>query len=514
MENQTKIKYFLYCRKSSEDKEKQVLSLDSQTTEMKRLANNLGLEVVKTITESKSAKKPNNRPQFDDMVNLIKRGGEKQNYGILCWKIDRLSRNPIDSATIQWLLQTGKLQVIQTMERQYLPSDNVLLFSVESGMANQYILYLSKNVKRGNRTKLEQGGWPGPAPFGYLNDKATKTIIVDTKTEHYIANIFDLYANTTSLSIKDVAEMMYEEGLRTITGKKVYAGSIHRTLNNPFYSGIMVKHGKSYIGKHKPLISTELFNKAKQKLEGNQHPKQQKRFFAFRGFLQCSNCGCALTGETVTKKIKTTGEIKKYNYYRCTNGKGICEAHKKYLSEHNISEQVSNKFTNIAFDEELIDIAYEAKKLKFKSKNDYVDKSRENIDNQLKLTKQKQDRLLDSYLAGLAPQAVYEAKVKDLQNEEVALKNQLKNVKKNDKGSTTLELTKEAFLLANFASKHFLEAKENKKQELLNNLLWNCKIENNEIAKISFKTPFSVIEKAPNKGTFSDLLRDRESNPD
>ena len=141
------------------------------------------------------------------------------------------------------------------------------------------------------------------------------------------------------------------------------------------------------------------------------------------------------------------------------------------------------------------------------SKNDYIDKSRDNINNQLKLTKQKQDRLLDSYLAGLAPQAVYEAKVKDLQNEEVALKNQLKNVKKNNKGYSTLELTKEAFLLANFASKHFLEAKENKKQELLNNLLWNCKIENNEIAKISFKTPFSVIEKAPNKGTFLDLLR-------
>jgi len=125
MNTQNKIKYFLYCRKSSEDKERQVLSLDSQISEMKRLAGNLGLDITQTITESKSAKKPDNRPLFNDIIDSIKENEDDQKYGILCWKIDRLSRNPIDSATIQWLLQQGKLQVIQTMERQYLPSDNV-----------------------------------------------------------------------------------------------------------------------------------------------------------------------------------------------------------------------------------------------------------------------------------------------------------------------------------------------------------------------------------------------------
>lgn len=60
--------------------------------------------------------------------------------------------------------------------------------------------------------------------------------------------------------------------------------------------------------------------------------------------------------------------------------------------------------------------------------------------------------------------------------------------------------------MANFASKHFLEVDENKKKDFLNNLLWNCKIENNEIAKISYKIPYSLMEKVPNKGTFLDLL--------
>jgi DNA invertase Pin-like site-specific DNA recombinase len=50
------------------------------------------------------------------------------------------------------------------------------MMAVELGMANQYSRDLSENVKRGNRQKLSQGGWPCNAPFGYLNNKADKTI--------------------------------------------------------------------------------------------------------------------------------------------------------------------------------------------------------------------------------------------------------------------------------------------------------------------------------------------------
>ncbi|PJA89820.1 MAG: hypothetical protein CO137_02205, partial [Candidatus Magasanikbacteria bacterium CG_4_9_14_3_um_filter_32_9] len=67
------MKYILYCRKSSEDKGKQVLSLESQVNEMKKLASSLDLEIIKTYTESKSAKKPENRPLFTEMIKFIQR---------------------------------------------------------------------------------------------------------------------------------------------------------------------------------------------------------------------------------------------------------------------------------------------------------------------------------------------------------------------------------------------------------------------------------------------------------
>lgn len=58
------MKYILYARKSSEDKNRQVLSLELQVSTMRKLASELDLNIVEEFCESKSAKKPYNRPNM------------------------------------------------------------------------------------------------------------------------------------------------------------------------------------------------------------------------------------------------------------------------------------------------------------------------------------------------------------------------------------------------------------------------------------------------------------------
>src|SRR5579884_956493 len=153
MEDMQSLKYIIYARKSTESEDRQVQSIEDQLTRMREIAELRGVRVVDVLTESKSAKAPGQRPQFEYMLSQIERGKAD---GILCWQINRLSRNPIESGRVQWLLQRGVIRSIVTVEREYRPDDNVLLFSVETGMANQYILDLSRNVKRGMQGKLNR----------------------------------------------------------------------------------------------------------------------------------------------------------------------------------------------------------------------------------------------------------------------------------------------------------------------------------------------------------------------
>ena len=105
------MRYIIYCRKSTDTDDKQVLSLESQQNELKRIVERDNLQVVDILTESRSAKAPG-RPFFDQMLNLIEKGKAD---AILCWKVDRLTRNPVDGGKLQWLLQNGKIKEIKTI---------------------------------------------------------------------------------------------------------------------------------------------------------------------------------------------------------------------------------------------------------------------------------------------------------------------------------------------------------------------------------------------------------------
>src|SRR3989344_3271574 len=99
------IKYIAYCRKSTDEKDKQVLSIEAQIAELKEFAKRDNLTVSEFITEAKTAKVPG-RGQFELVLKKIEKG---EANGILSWHPDRLARNSIDGGKIIYFLDTGKL---------------------------------------------------------------------------------------------------------------------------------------------------------------------------------------------------------------------------------------------------------------------------------------------------------------------------------------------------------------------------------------------------------------------
>jgi len=469
--------YLIYCRKSSEAEDRQVLSIDSQEKELLRLAERDNFKILKIFKESMSAKAPG-RPVFEKMLSFIE---QKKNCVLLVWKLDRLSRNALDGGKVSWLMDRGLVLEIQTPEKIFKNiSDDKFMMSLDFGIAKKYIDDLSQNVKRGNRAKLENGGWPNYAPQGYLNNKADKTIIVNPKSAHYIKRAFELYASG-KYNLKEVAEILYQEGFRTYSGQKVMRGGIHRIIKNPFYYGMMVKDGRYYEGKHEPLISKTLYDQAHEVLSGNSHSKRQKLFFHLRGLLTCANCGCMLTA---SKK-------KGHDYYYCTNGKRKCEEHKKYLRSEMIDKYVADIFSKPQFDKELVELAYRAAKEKQTSESVYSERNAQIVEKRLAEVAMAQGRLCDSFTAGNTPEGLYNAKMTLLTNEEKALRKQLKEIRKiTGEGVDTLEPVKKVFLEANKAQSDYLSGDSEQRRIIANNLLWNLSFQGQKVLNFRLKEPY------------------------
>jgi DNA invertase Pin-like site-specific DNA recombinase len=213
------MQYFLYARKSTDKEDMQVLSIEAQLSELRALAKREGLEISEEFVEKQSAKMPG-RSHFNDIVERVRKGEAE---GIICWKLDRLARNPVDSGQISWLLQEGILKHIQTPERSYFSEDSVLLMSVEFGMANQYIRDLAYNTKRGLREKARRGEFPAPAPLGYQNNPRTKRIDVDKKKSLLIRKAFELYAEGDK-RLEDISQFLFENGIKTKEQKRRWIG--------------------------------------------------------------------------------------------------------------------------------------------------------------------------------------------------------------------------------------------------------------------------------------------------
>lgn len=359
----TNLIYCRYSRKSSEAKERQALSIQDQNIECDRYAERERIRIRYKFEESQTSFKPDKRPIFKKMIDLIKTGNIN---AILTWKEDRLCRNPKEGGEILQLLQDGIIKEIRTVNGSiYTQDSDHLILQIHFGMANQYSRNLSQNVRRGLNHKVERGEYPRPAIIGYesYGERGQRNIKPHPSEASFIRQTFELAA-TNFHSIYQISRIMTEKGMRSKTNKKLSKSHFHKILNTPTYYGYFYHNGELYKGNYEPIISKSLYDKVQDALHNRSKPKKHDWLHPYNGLLKCSECGCAITTSVKIKFYKGTNRKAQYTYHHCTRRRGNC--HQPPITDQDLENLFIENVEKINIDKNIWNLGMELLKVKHK----------------------------------------------------------------------------------------------------------------------------------------------------
>ena len=460
--NQPK-KFFIYARKSTDDKDRQIRSIPDQLSELEELAKKENIAIVDIFIEKETAKVPG-RPVFARIIERIEQGDAQ---GILAWHPDRLARNSIDGGKIIYLVDTGKLCELRfpTFWFENTPQGKFML-SIAFSQSKYYVDNLSENIKRGQRNKLKNGIWPKNAPIGYLNDPITKTLVVDEKRSVFIKQIFEAYA-TGDYTLKRLRDSFNSIGFSGKREKALAISNYHHILKNPFYYGVMRYNGEIHEAKHPPIISKKIFEDVQSVLSRKSKPKSRiLKPFLYRGIFRCGSCDCYITTETQ----------KGHNYLHCTKRVKPCA--EKYVREENISAQVVSFLEQYTLPEYAAQWMLKEIENERSAKKETYEHFARQTELQIKEIETKLEKLTFSYLENIFSLEEYQKTKETLLSQKLDLKEKMESAERN--ALSRFEPIQK-FLEANISNaKTLIDGKSDKILSVFKKVGSNPKIQNME----------------------------------
>jgi len=483
----------IYVRVSSREQKQEGYSIPAQKKLLKEYAKANDFEIVKEFEDDETAKSAG-RTGFGQMIEYIEDNPNVKS--ILVEKTDRLYRNFKDYVTIDELGATIFLVKENEQIGQDANSHQKFMHGIKVLMAKNYIDNLSEEVKKGQKEKAENGFFPGTPPVGYKLKKVEgkSRAIVDEKNKYLPIKMFEYYA-TGTYSLITLIDKVKSEGL--MTGEfphhskmtKLTKATAQRILRNPFYYGDFVWSGKIFKGKHKPLVSRDLWNKVQTVLgryenKSNAYKyKNDKAMFPFKRFLICGECGRNITAE---KKVKPSG--KEYIYYRCTKFNTKCA--QKAVNEKILEAQIEKSLEGLRVPAETQEYITAGLKQSFNLKRDTEDKTRQNLETRKKKLTKRLAVLYEDRLDKVITPALYQEKFDEYSEEITGLDTKISRYTQADLdyyslGAKILELSNNLLSL-------YKNATRGEKHELLNFLLSNSHLKDGKLL-ISYKKPFDMI---------------------
>ncbi|MFZ1424782.1 MAG: recombinase family protein [Saprospiraceae bacterium] len=451
------------------------VSLQEQKEAIIRYAEKNQLNIIEWFEEQETAAKQG-RPLFNKMMQLLK---DKKANGVIIHKIDRGTRNYRDWASIDELIASGCELHFAHESLDMNTRAGRLTADMLVALATDYIRNLREEAIKGLYGRLKQGLYPFYAPIGYINTGGGQIKTLDKIRAPLVKKAFELYASG-KYNLETLTEAMKNFGLRNSKGNFIHLTAMALILHNPFYTGVMKIKGKTFQGKHEPLISPKLFINVQNILKGKTNTRIIKHDFVFSRRIKCVDCGYSLIAET----------RKEHTYYRCQTK----ECPTKSIREELIYELMKETLEQIKLqtvEDEVLNELLEKAQVNWLETQKGLEESLQLQGKKLDL---KLERLTDAYLESVIGKGQFEDKKGQIMIEQQELRNKEGHLESQKEA--IFKKAKNFLGLLKDLKKSFIIATNEEKRKILKYITSDLTIQGKNLM-ITMQSPFHEIANRP-----------------
>lgn len=350
MEAALKQRYGFGLVRVSTDKQDE-LSPDSQEKLIREYAKNNNIILLKIFYEiGVSGRHAEKRHTFQDMIARAKAPDHPVDV-IVVWKFSRFARNQEESIVYKSLLKKQhNVDVVSVSEPIVEGPFGTLIERIIEWMDEYYSIRLSDEVLRGMKEKAIQEGYQMVPPLGYRAVGGGRPFEINEEEFQITQYIFDRYDLNHDTPFR-IAQALNDMGYKTRRGNRFELRTIKRILENPFYYGLVVWNGISFVGQHDVRLSKERYDARMEYMRSQYHPHKRRDIATcnhwLSGLLKCGVCGHTLTFNGHSRKSPG------FQCYRYSKGLHP-ESH--YISESKVIAAVYEYFEKLL---EGMDFEYE-----------------------------------------------------------------------------------------------------------------------------------------------------------
>ena len=331
----------IYARYSSNNQTEQ--SIEGQIRVCREYAQRNDIAVAGTYIDRATTGTNDNREQFQKM---LKDSDKKAWDYVLCYKLDRFSRNKYEMAIHRKHLKDNGVKILSAMENIPDSPEGILLESLLEGMNQYYSEELSQKTKRGLReTRIKGNYMGGPINYGYsikhenIGDQIAAKVVINETEAPILLHIFEAYA--AGNRIPDIVRELDDKGIKN-RGNPFTVNSIYFMLQQEKYTGVYNFNGETFTHIYPAIIPKELFQIVRKRIDKN---KTGKHVIGVDYFLM-GKCYCGYCGKQLRSAAGTTTDGTILRYYRCPYSKKDVNCHNKSVRKEVLEQIVIDALTN------------------------------------------------------------------------------------------------------------------------------------------------------------------------